>query len=159
MPHSEERSEEDRETSEETTEKIEGTTENLIIALNHNTDVVSAAVQAAAQVIAYSIREAKAAAYEAIEAADRAETIVNSITTDDSNDTGDSPTHLASGGYTGSWGSTGKIAVLHEKELVLNASDTENILAAVGLLRDFSSAIDLRANLNAIAPGLNSPYY
>jgi hypothetical protein len=32
-------------------------------------------------------------------------------------------------GYTGKWNSTdGKMAILHEKELVLNASDTENML-------------------------------
>lgn len=28
------------------------------------------------------------------------------------------------GGYTGSWGESGKLAVLHEKELVLNKEDT-----------------------------------
>ena len=40
------------------------------------------------------------------------------------------------GGYTGQWGDTGKLALLHQKELVLNASDTENILAAVNGVRD-----------------------
>jgi hypothetical protein len=35
---------------------------------------------------------------------------------------------LASGGYTGEWGSEGKLAFLHEKELVLNADDTANFL-------------------------------
>ena len=30
----------------------------------------------------------------------------------------------ATGGYTGDWGGDGKIAVLHEKELVLNQKDT-----------------------------------
>ena len=45
------------------------------------------------------------------------------------------------GGYTGSWndGDTdaknGKLAYLHQKELVLNASDTENILKAVDIVR------------------------
>ena len=39
------------------------------------------------------------------------------------------------GGYTGSWGSTGKLAVLHEKELVLNSSDTKNLLSAIEILR------------------------
>jgi hypothetical protein len=28
------------------------------------------------------------------------------------------------GGYTGSWGSEGKLAILHEKELVLSSEDT-----------------------------------
>ena len=43
------------------------------------------------------------------------------------------------GGYTGEWGSTGKMAMLHEKELVLNKKDTSNILAAVNGIRQFSS--------------------
>jgi hypothetical protein len=38
---------------------------------------------------------------------------------------------FATGGYTGKWGSEGKLAILHEKELVLNKEDTANILAAV----------------------------
>lgn len=50
------------------------------------------------------------------------------------------------GGYTGSWNSTdGKIAMLHSKELVLNADDTANILTAVDLIRSISSGIDLNA--------------
>lgn len=45
------------------------------------------------------------------------------------------------GGYTGSWSDgnsdakNGKLAYLHQKELVLNASDTENILKAVDIVR------------------------
>jgi len=39
------------------------------------------------------------------------------------------------GGYTGSWGSDGKLAMLHEKELVLNKFDTKNILEAVKLIK------------------------
>jgi hypothetical protein len=39
------------------------------------------------------------------------------------------------GGYTGAWGNEGKIAVLHEKELVLNKDDTRNILRAVTIAR------------------------
>ena len=47
---------------------------------------------------------------------------------------------FATGGYTGDWSSDdGKLAVLHQKELVLNASDTENILGAVSAIRDLSS--------------------
>ena len=49
------------------------------------------------------------------------------------------------GGYTGSWDSSGRLAVLHQKELVLNASDTENFLSAVNILRDITSVIDLNA--------------
>ena len=42
---------------------------------------------------------------------------------------------FATGGYTGSWGNEGKIAILHEKELVLNQDDTKNILRAVAQVR------------------------
>ena len=40
------------------------------------------------------------------------------------------------GGYTGEWTQDGKIAILHEKELVLNETDTQNILNAVSIIRD-----------------------
>ena len=39
------------------------------------------------------------------------------------------------GGYTGSWGKEGRMAMLHEKEIVLNQTDTSNILDAVKLIR------------------------
>jgi hypothetical protein len=48
------------------------------------------------------------------------------------------------GGYTGSWDSSGRLAILHQKELVLNAADTENFLTAVEIVRELSNAIDLR---------------
>lgn len=51
------------------------------------------------------------------------------------------------GGYTGAWGSEGKMAMLHEKELVLNKVDTANILQAVDIVRTLSS--DLAALQNA----------
>jgi TP901 family phage tail tape measure protein len=43
--------------------------------------------------------------------------------------------------YTGEWGSGGKLAVLHEKELLLNKIDTSNILKAVNLTRQLFSNI------------------
>jgi len=49
------------------------------------------------------------------------------------------------GGYTGSWDASGRLAMLHQKELVLNASDTVNFLAAVDILRDITKIIDLQA--------------
>ena len=56
----------------------------------------------------------------------------------------------ATGMYTGDWGdNSGKLAVLHEKELVLNADDTKNILSAVDMIRSISKTIDL----NALAAG------
>jgi hypothetical protein len=40
------------------------------------------------------------------------------------------------GGYTGDWtGNDGRVALLHKKELVLNAKDTKNILQAVDVVR------------------------
>lgn len=47
------------------------------------------------------------------------------------------------GGYTGNWPKSegGKIAELHQKELVLNASDTENILDAVKIVRSMPNII------------------
>ena len=50
------------------------------------------------------------------------------------------------GGYTGIWGAMGKLAVLHEKELVLNKEDTENILQSVQMVRQLSDWISGRAN-------------
>lgn len=52
------------------------------------------------------------------------------------------------GGYTGEWGSDGRMAILHEKELILNKSDTANILQAVDIVRTFSS--DLAALQSAM---------
>ena len=46
------------------------------------------------------------------------------------------------GGYTGSWGADGRIAMLHQKELVLNAKDTENMLNAVQILRTITENLD-----------------
>ncbi len=55
-------------------------------------------------------------------------------------------TAFDTGGYTGNWaGSGGKAAILHEKELVLNQTDTQNILSAVGIVRHMD---DLINNLN-----------
>lgn len=50
------------------------------------------------------------------------------------------------GGYTGDWNSnSGKLALLHEKELVLNKEDTQNILNSVEAIRDIARIIDLNA--------------
>ena len=47
---------------------------------------------------------------------------------------------FATGGYTGAWGKDGKLAVLHEKELVLNKEDTANILQAVSAIRSITGS-------------------
>jgi hypothetical protein len=49
------------------------------------------------------------------------------------------------GGYTGSWGPEGKMAMLHEKEIVLNKEDTSNLLESISLLRSILTTIDLQA--------------
>jgi hypothetical protein len=38
--------------------------------------------------------------------------------------------------YTGEWGSEGKLAILHEKELVLNKEDTANMLKMLEIVRE-----------------------
>ena len=52
------------------------------------------------------------------------------------------------GGYTGEWGNSGKLAMLHQKELVLNQTDTSNMLQAVELLRDM---VNNQGNIGGIA--------
>jgi hypothetical protein len=59
-------------------------------------------------------------------------------------------TGLASGGYTGEF-EGGKLAILHQKELVLNEDDTSNILSAVNAIRDLEPAL-----LTAIASALDN---
>lgn len=49
------------------------------------------------------------------------------------------------GGYTGDWAGDGKFAMLHQKEIVLNATDTQNILDAVSVIRDLAQMIDMSA--------------
>lgn len=53
------------------------------------------------------------------------------------------------GMYTGEWGPEGKLTVLHEKELVLNQTDTSNVLAAVSIIRDVASLVgNLQTSVN-----------
>lgn len=58
-------------------------------------------------------------------------------------------TPFDTGGYTGSWGSEGRVAMLHEKELVLNKEDTSNLLSAIGIIRQIAQVIDLNAYSSA----------
>ena len=46
------------------------------------------------------------------------------------------------GGYTGEWGNNGRLAFLHQKELVLNAQDTENILNTVAIMRNLMASMN-----------------
>lgn len=62
------------------------------------------------------------------------------------------------GGYTGEWGPQGRLAVVHEKELVLKQDDTANFLLATGMLRNIASMIDLNAANSLLATGLQNPF-
>ena len=60
--------------------------------------------------------------------------------------------------YTGNWGTKdGKLAILHEKELVLNANDTENMLNMLELTRYLTSVIDVNAKQLSQGIGLLQP--
>ena len=66
------------------------------------------------------------------------------------------------GGYTGDWNEgipgtdNGRWAILHQKELVLNAKDTENILGAVTMMRGMVSAIQTGALSKSISSSINN---
>ena len=67
--------------------------------------------------------------------------------------------HYDTGGYTGEWsGNEGRLAVLHSKELILNQSDTQNLLSAVNMIRGISERIDLNAlaQSGALSNGFSS---
>ena len=64
---------------------------------------------------------------------------------------------FATGGYTGAWGPEGKIAMVHEKELVLNSDDTVNFLAGINILREIAKMIDLQAASMAMPHGFTLP--
>lgn len=69
-------------------------------------------------------------------------------------------TAMNTGGYTGDWsGSYGKLAFLHQKELVLNAQDTENLLASMDILDKIISTIDLYSSSVQLGGMLSSPRY
>lgn len=61
------------------------------------------------------------------------------------------------GGYTGEWGEDGRLALLHQKELVLNAEDTENMLQMVGIVRDLVNTLDANS-IASIASSLSALY-
>lgn len=63
-----------------------------------------------------------------------------------------------SGGYTGEWNNNdGRLAMLHQKELVLNAQDTENMLNAVTIMRSlaYSLGSSILAKMASISAGGN----
>jgi hypothetical protein len=58
------------------------------------------------------------------------------------------------GGYTGSWGPEGRMAMLHQKEIILNAHDTENFLTAIKIVRSIADKLD--TNVMLAAQGLGN---
>ena len=68
-------------------------------------------------------------------------------------------TSMDTGGYTGSWGPDGKLAVLHQKEIVLNAADTSNLLASVDLLHNILQVIDVQSMTRQLSGILSSPQF
>lgn len=77
---------------------------------------------------------------------------------DYSNSTSGRIMKYASGGYTGDWGSDGRLAVLHQKELVLNQEDTKNMLAAVQSIRELAPSMiaEMRARISGAAAASQS---
>ena len=70
--------------------------------------------------------------------------------------------YFATGGYTGEWANgsdegNGRLAFLHQKELVLNKDDTKNMLSAVSIVRNLMSSVSgISSNLlNNLASGIS----
>jgi hypothetical protein len=63
------------------------------------------------------------------------------------------PSGFDTGGYTGEWGDEGRLAFLHEKELVLNADDTANFLTALGISRQLIEMIEMNAKASSLGLG------
>jgi TP901 family phage tail tape measure protein len=62
---------------------------------------------------------------------------------------------LETGGYTGEF-KGGRVAMLHEKELVLNKIDTKNILDAVSMVRDFKSILPIFKQPQVATPNIHN---
>jgi hypothetical protein len=60
---------------------------------------------------------------------------------------------LDTGGYTGEWGTSGKLAFLHEKELVLNKDDTANFLEALNISKQLVEMIEMNAKQSSLGLG------
>jgi TP901 family phage tail tape measure protein len=76
------------------------------------------------------------------------------------------PVGYDTGGYTGDWGvGDGKLAFLHQKEIVLNEQDTSNLLLAVSAVRDLVGKIKTNTMLSqqdalfrtGIMPNIGAP--
>jgi hypothetical protein len=65
----------------------------------------------------------------------------------------DDTASASTGMYTGEWGKEGRVAILHEKELVLNQNDTANMLKMLELTRYMISVIDANAKQMSLGVG------
>lgn len=63
------------------------------------------------------------------------------------------PKSFDTGGYTGEWGSEGRLAMLHQKEIVLNADDTANFLEALNISRQLIEMIEMNARASSLGLG------
>lgn len=88
----------------------------------------------------------------------RSTTLKSGSFLDYSNSTSGRIMKYATGGYTGDWGSDGRLAVLHQKELVLNQEDTKNMLAAVQSIRELAPSMiaEMRARISGAATASQS---
>lgn len=88
----------------------------------------------------------------------RSTTLKSGSFLDYSNSTSGRIMKYATGGYTGDWGSDGRLAVLHQKELVLNQEDTKNMLAAVQNIRELAPSMiaEMRARISGTAAASQS---
>ena len=69
----------------------------------------------------------------------------------------DNPAAFDTGGYTGKWGDIGKLAVLHEKELILNENDTSNFLKAINISKVILDMIEANAKYASMGLGQITP--
>lgn len=69
----------------------------------------------------------------------------------------DNPAAFDTGGYTGKWGDIGKLAVLHEKELILNENDTSNFLKAINISKVILDMIETNAKYASMGLGQITP--
>ena len=61
------------------------------------------------------------------------------------------------GGYTGAWGPSGKLAILHEKEMILTKDETSQFFAHLNMMESILSTLDLYAASQALGGLLTSP--
>ena len=64
--------------------------------------------------------------------------------------------YFDTGGYTGEFGPEGRLAMLHQKEIVLNSQDTANLLDTVDIVRKLIDNIEYKALMSSFG-SINIP--